>query len=181
MDRHTRIADFLGRCARTLDRVADDGPERAGTEALATALDRAAPRPFAPTTVAALDRVRSVADQGPLAGAFVDVAADLPWIATPRADDGGAALALAPLDTAFDLGSTTVGIMYVDAGAQYPLHQHPPQELYLTIAGRGRWRYGGHDDFRAVDPLATLYNHPGDLHSAMAGDGPLVALYVLWP
>jgi hypothetical protein len=203
MDRHDRIAGFLGRCVETLDRVAVDGPARAGAAALAETIARATPRAFEPASVPALDGLDRIASLHPvdeiadvdglhgkggatapgggLARAFVAVAPDLRWVPTPRADDGGTELALAPLDLAFDLGPTTVGIMYVAPGCRYPLHRHPPQELYLTIAGRGRWRYGGHDGFRPVEPLSTVYNRPGDLHSAVAGEEPVVALYVLWP
>jgi len=189
MDRHERIAGFLGRCVETLDRVAVDGPARAGATALAEAVARAMPRAFEPASVPALDGIDGIAGatapgsgaEGELARAFVDIAPDLCWVPTPRADDGGTELALAPLDLAFDLGPTTVGIMYVAPGCRYPLHRHPPQELYLTIAGQGRWRYGGHDGFRPVEPLSTVYNRPGDLHSAVAGEEPVVALYVLWP
>jgi quercetin dioxygenase-like cupin family protein len=85
------------------------------------------------------------------------------------------------LERMFDLGELTVGVMYVAPGCCYPLHAHPPHELYITLAGYGEWRYGGHDGFRTVAPDAVLYNHPGDLHSAVAGTTPLVALYVLWP
>ncbi len=78
------------------------------------------------------------------------------------------------------MGDLTVGIMYVAPGRQYPLHHHSPHELYLTIAGHADWRFGGHDDFRSIGPDSTMYNRPGDLHSAIAGDTPLVAFYVLW-
>ena len=181
MDRHARIADVLGQCVEPLHRVADDEPSRAGTAALAEAMRGSTPRPFEPTSLPALDGLTSVSGEGDLARAFVAIAPDLRWVPTPRSDDGGVALALAPLDLAFDFGQTTVGIMYVAEGARYPLHQHPPQELDLTIAGEGRWRYGGDDGFRPVGPQATVYNRPGDLHSAVAGRTPVVALYVLWP
>jgi mannose-6-phosphate isomerase-like protein (cupin superfamily) len=116
----------------------------------------------------------------PLARTFAAVARLLPWTPTIRADDGGTDFALAPLQTVRNLGDLTVGIMYVKPGRQYPLHHHPPQELYLTISGEARWRFG-HDDFRLVGPGVTLYNHPDDHHSAIASETPLVALYVLWP
>ena len=70
--------------------------------------------------------------------------------------------------------------MYVDQGCTYPLHNHPPQELYLTISGVARWRFGGSEELVKIQPNMTLYNHPSDLHAVEAGDTPLVALYVLW-
>ena len=187
MDRHRAIDDFLRRCHSVLDGItADrppDAPERRGAEALLAAIDRATAREYRATSVAVLDTLDRLSGPAPAAGLierFTTVAPHLPWTPTHRADDGGTELALAPLDRALDLGSTVVGLMYVGPGATYPLHQHPPQELYLTIAGTGRWRYGGADGHRTVEPLHALYNHPGDLHSATAGDDPLLALYVLW-
>ena len=139
---------------------------------------------YAPTSVPVLATIdRIVTDADPTAGLVADlieVAPDLPWCPTPRSNDEGTALALAPLDRAFDLGDTIVGLMYVGPEATYPLHRHPPQELYLTITGTGRWRYGGADGFAPIGPNVTVYNRPGDLHSAIAGPEPLVALYVLW-
>ncbi len=187
-NRHQRIDRFLGRCAAELERLVDHQPTLEAATALADARGRARPLPFEPSWLPVLDSIELVtgsggdrADEEHLPGAFVGIAPDLPWIPTPRADDGGTDLALAPLNTAFDLGPTTVGVMYVGPGRAYPLHRHPPQELYLTIAGTGRWRYGGNDGFRPVEDLRTLYNRPGDLHSAVADDVPIVALYILWP
>ena len=70
--------------------------------------------------------------------------------------------------------------MYVDQGCAYPLHNHPPQELYLIVSGHARWRYGGSEHLVEMPPNSTLYNNPSDLHTVEAGDTPLVALYVLW-
>lgn len=184
---HQRLLAFLDHCHQRLVAMAlhrpDDDPVRRAADALAGALDRACPRPFEPTRVPVVDSI----DQLPidernraLVGEFLGLVDGLPWVPTPRADDGGHRLALAPLNQAVDFGDTTVGLMYVGPGATYPLHHHPPQELYLTIAGTGRWRYGGREQHETVGPLATLYNHPEDRHSVTAGTHPLLALYVLW-
>ena len=71
--------------------------------------------------------------------------------------------------------------MYIRATTQYPVHNHPPQELYLTISGEAQWRFGGNDDFRPVGLGSTIYNNPNDYHSAIAGPAQVVALSVLWP
>ncbi len=178
---HDRVARFLGHAQRRLASLADDDPARRGAEALGLAIDRARPLAYEPTRLPVLDSLGSLDTDEPLAAELAEVAPDLRWVPTPRADDGGTELALAPLNDLFDLGSTIVGLMYVGPGATYPLHHHPPQELYLTIAGTGRWRFGGNADFRPIGPDRTLYNHPGDPHSAIAGPtSPVVALYVLW-
>ena len=79
------------------------------------------------------------------------------------------------------LGEIQCGVVLMGAGCAYPVHDHPPQELYLPLAGRGRWRYGGASDYRELGPDDLVYNHPNDRHAIIAGDGPLLALYVLWP
>lgn len=186
-DRADRTIRFLRRCHERLTEVAADDRAEDGGAALAAAIDRATGAPpkegWQPSWLPVLDTLEQLAAHEPRTGLvddLIDLASDLPWVPTHRATDGGTELALAPLDRLLDLGDTIVGLMYVGPGATYPLHQHPPQELYLTIAGRGRWRYGGGADFETVEADRTLYNHPGDLHSAIAGPLPVVALYVLW-
>lgn len=187
-NRHRAIVDFLDRCHRVMTTLAGDlpatAPERGGVQALAAAVGGAAPVEFEPTWVPVLDTIGGLRRQGPaadLVDRFSTLVRDLPWIPTYRAADGGTELALAPLDRALDLGDTTIGLMYIGPGRTYPLHRHPPQELYLTIAGTGRWRYGGRAEPEEVGPSRLLYNHPDDLHTATAHDDhPLLALYVLW-
>lgn len=151
-----------------------------GAAAFAEALEQSTALDFEPTWLPSLDTIDAV-DDSDLARSFVEIAPLLAWVPTFRSTDDGRDFALAPLGAARDLGDLTVGVMYVRPGAHYPLHQHTPQELYLTLSGQARWRYGGNTDFRPLGPKATLYNHPNDLHSAIAGETPLVALYVLWP
>ena len=174
-----RILTFMQDCVDRLTAKAEGSTIVDGARSLASALARSAPMPFEPGWLEALETVHSV-DPTPLGRQFVDVAPLLPWTPTQRSDDRGTDLALAPLNQVRDMGDLTVGIMYVRAGRQYPLHHHPPHELYLTIAGRADWRFGGHHDFRSIGPDTIIYNRPGDLHSAIAGETPLVAFYVLW-
>lgn len=186
-----RILAFLRRCSTELTAQAADSaiaevpnPSAAeiseGAAALAAALERSVAVEFEPSWLPCLDTVDAV-DDSDLAQAFVDVAPLLQWVPTFRSADEGQDFALAPMATARDLGDLNVGLMYVRPGAQYPLHNHPPQELYLTLSGQAQWRFGGNTDFQPLGPASTLYNHPNDLHSAIAGETPLVALYVLWP
>jgi hypothetical protein len=173
------IRSFLTACSERVTALVDALPAADGAAAFAHALEHSSPLPFESGWLPALDTLQHV-DQTPIGRRFVEIAPLLPWEPTFRTDDRGADIALAPLDRTRDLGDLTVGLMYIRPGCTYPLHSHPPNELYLTIAGYGEWRYGGHDEFRTVGPDAVVYNHPGDLHSAVAGDAPLVALYVLW-
>jgi mannose-6-phosphate isomerase-like protein (cupin superfamily) len=186
-DRHqadAAIDRFLRNCSLAISVAtasSETRPEiREGAEVFAEALAASMPLVFEPGRLPALDTIDDVTDTE-LGREFRSVAESLPWTPTLRATDRGRDFALSPLDSVRDFGALTVGIMYVRPGAQYPLHHHPPQELYLTISGNADWRFGGADDFVPVGPNATLYNHPDDWHSAIAGDTPLVALYVLWP
>lgn len=176
------IRAFLAACAEQLTaRPVEPLPRAAaeGAAAFARAVDASTAVPFEPSWLAVLDTIHSV-DATPLGHQVAEIAPLLAWEPTFRTDDHGTEIALAPLNTVRQLEGVTVGLMYLGPGGHYPLHSHPPHELYLTIAGHGRWRFGGHDGIRTIAPGATLYNHPGDLHSATAGDTPLVALYVLW-
>ena len=179
MDRDDLIGAFMSECSeRLLARVTEPVAAR-GAQAFAHALAHSTPLDFVPQRVDALETLDLVDNVG-MGAAFVEVAPLLPWTPTHRADDGGVDLALSPLELTRELGGFIPGVMYVRPGRQYPLHGHPPHELYLTIAGHADWRWGGHEDFRPVGPDAVLYNHPRDLHSVIAGDTPLVAFYVLW-
>ena len=111
---------------------------------------------------------------------FVELAPSLRWVPSHRWDDQGKERALCVLSEAFELPGIEAGIMYVDQGCTYPLHNHPPQELYLTVSGTARWRFGGAEDLVEMQPNMTLYNNPSDFHTVEAGDTPLVAMYILW-
>ncbi len=173
------IDSFLVACAERMTALATDPPSADGAAAFAQALERSRPLPLAPGRQPALGTVDTI-DDTPLGQRFAEIAALLAWEPTFRTDDQGADIALAPLDQVRDLAGLTVGIMYIRPSCTYPLHSHPPHELYLTLAGHGDWRYGGHEGFRRVGPDAVIYNHPRDLPPAVAGEAPLVALYVLW-
>ena len=177
--REQRILSFLTNCSTTLTSLANEPESVEGAERFAEALEHSTPKDYAPAWLPALDSIDRF-DDSPLSKDFAALAPLLPWIPTMRATDGGTDFALAPLNTTLELGELMAGIMYVRPGRQYPLHQHPPQELYLTISGEARWRYGGHENFRPIGPMTTLYNHPDDYHSSIAGATPLVALYLLW-
>ncbi len=184
MSDEQRIHDFLRSCSEALTaRVgqADAEPKHAeGAAVFAERLAASTPSSFEPSWLPALDGIAAIGGAG-LEGEFASVARLLRWVPTMRATDGGTDFALATLNDVRDFGDAIVGIMYIRAGTQYPLHHHPPQELYLTISGTADWRFGGNDDFRSIGPGATIYNNPNDYHTAIAGAAPVAALYVLWP
>ena len=170
---------FLRECAVQLCALAVEAPASEGAERFRNAVEASLPLAAQPSWLPVLDSIGDV-EQSSLAQQFVDIAALLPWQPTFRTDDQGTHIALAPLNEVRTLDGVTVGLLYVGPGRQYPLHSHPPHELYLTIAGTAQWRYGGHTEFREVGPGGMILNHPNDLHATIAGSTPLVALYVLW-
>lgn len=104
----------------------------------------------------------------------------LPW--TPaRQDPTGADRALLSINDMFALGPITAGFVLVQPHSVYPLHHHPPQELYLTVEGTAEWRFGGAEETVSVAPGRVFYNPPGVLHEQRNGDSTNISLYVLWP
>ncbi len=104
----------------------------------------------------------------------------LRWEPTQRASDGGTEFGLAVLTDLLGLDATQAGIMVVGPGCQYPVHHHARAEAYLVLHGVGQWRFGGSEEYVSVEPGEIVVNEPNDTHSAIAGDEPIAALYILW-
>lgn len=178
------LDDFLALCADEIDRRAATARSgrsvfESGARAFRDALDTATPVEHDPTEVpltACLDELAAAL----LVPSLLAARDELRWVASPRAADGGRERALAPLNDVLDLGTTTCGLMLVGPGCSYPEHGHPPQEIYLPISGDGLWRFGGDPRYRPLGRDELVYNPPSNTHGAVAGDDPLLALYVLW-
>ena len=176
---HDKIRTWLISAADSAISLPSKAVAKEGALRLRSAIDRAVPIPYEPQKQGALQSLGDVCDT-PRAREFAELAGSLRWVESERWNDRGKERALCVLSDAFDLPGLEVGIMYVDSGCAYPIHNHPPQEVYLTISGTAQWRYGGSKTLVDVRPDSVLYNHPFDLHTVQAGDSPLVALYVLW-
>tara|TARA_Y100001970_G_scaffold211262_1_gene257870 strand:- start:72 stop:629 length:558 start_codon:yes stop_codon:yes gene_type:complete len=176
---HETLRGWLIEAAdETIERAARDEIEQ-GAREFRHAIEIAATVPYQSQVLPVLRNLDKV-DGSTRAQQFVELAPHLRWVQSHRWDDGGEQRALCVLSEVFELPGLEVGIMYVDQGCAYPLHSHPPQELYLIVSGHARWRYGGSEHLVEMPPNSTLYNNPSDLHTVEAGDTPLVALYVLW-
>ena len=170
------LEGFLRGCASEIRRrahAADGfGDElRAGAAAFSEAIDRANYQTCEPTTVPVTGHLEGLEQSEALFR--------VPWAASSRLDDDGSTVALGLVDKVCDLGEVSCGLMLLAPGAAYPEHHHSPAEIYLPINGDGTWRFGGHADYRTLAEDELVYNHPNDVHSAVAGAEPLVALYVL--
>ena len=189
----------LAECAEALTAAAETSASpnanliRQGAARFAEAVATAPDLPVAASLVPVLES-RAELGQGPAdlpIARSIAAAADLfPWSASSRGTDGGTEIALGLLDQVVDFGTFSlntsegsgliVGLAYVGAHCVYPEHNHAPQELYLVISGQSRWRFGGSAEYVTLAPGDTLYNNPRDIHGLVAGDAPVLALYVLW-
>ncbi len=175
--------------------VASVGPgsaaAAAGARVFARCWDRAGvaqvPEPVALPVCGWLDPALDAAEGGPRAaladalGALVD---RLEWKRRASADpedrafwDGHAnAMILGPggLEARDDLW---IGASVMAPGVTYVDHDHPPEEVYLSLAP-GEW-WNAEMDW--TDPGATgvIYNPPGIRHAMRSGAGPFLALWFL--
>jgi len=71
-----------------------------------------------------------------------------------------------------------VGISLMAPDIQYPVHHHPPEEVYLVLS-RGYWQKGGGEWFEpGIGGL--VHNTPDILHAMRSGSVPLLASWCLW-
>lgn len=70
------------------------------------------------------------------------------------------------------LGATVMapGVTYVD-------HDHPPEEVYLSLTP-GEW-WNAEMDWTDPGPQGAIYNPPGIRHAMRSGAGPFLALWFL--
>jgi len=174
------VISFLELCSETMTEQANDPVAVAGAARFAAAMASDPTRTSAtPVTVPVIDTL-SQAPNTSLTVALRSAAPHLRWTASPRVSDPGDTVALALINESVELGDLGVGILALGPNAEYPLHQHPPSEVYLVLTGDGQWRHGGAQDYRTVAAGSTLSNNPNDLHAAQAGPNALFALWVLF-
>ena len=119
-----------------------------------------------------------------VARARAEIAPDLHWArragsetAAPAFRDGHAnALILGPrgIETRDDVW---IGVTLMAPGVTYADHDHPPEEVYLSLTA-GEWWNAGMD---WTDPgmNGLIYNPPGIRHAMRAGAAPFLALWFL--
>lgn len=178
------LDQFLELCCAEIERRASTKTTAPwlseGAAAFRQALATAVPLEVEQERQPVVDQLREVSS--PLVDALRPAVDAFPWHAKPGHGDGGTELALGRIDQVRDLGMVNCGLMLIGAGCTYPLHDHPPQELYLPLTASGMWRVGGATNFRAYGPDELPYNNPLDVHSVKAAaDEPLLAMFVLWP
>jgi hypothetical protein len=69
------------------------------------------------------------------------------------------------------------GLMFLGPSTHYPLHSHPADEIYYTVTGPSFWRTA--DNPWSSREADAIIHHPSWIpHATLAGDRPLVLLYV---
>jgi quercetin dioxygenase-like cupin family protein len=70
-----------------------------------------------------------------------------------------------------------VGATVMAPGTVYQDHDHPPEEVYLSLAP-GEW-WNAQMDWTDPGPTGAIYNPPGIRHAMRAGQTPFLALWYL--
>ena len=118
---HETLRGWLIEAAdETIERAARDEIEQ-GAREFRHAIEIAATVPYQSQVLPVLRNLDKV-DGSTRAQQFDELAPHLRWVQAHRWDDGGEQRALCVLSEVFDLPGLEVGIMYVDQGCAYPLH-----------------------------------------------------------
>lgn len=137
-----------------------------------------------------LDAALRLAGQGPspipqLATALAELAPDLCWRRRTGAEaqarvffDGHAnALLIGPegLETRDDVW---IGISLMAPHVRYPDHRHPPEEVYVSLAGGSWWKQG--EAWHRPGAGGLVHNEPNVMHAMTTDDEPLLSIWCLW-
>jgi mannose-6-phosphate isomerase-like protein (cupin superfamily) len=122
-----------------------------------------------------------LAQATPLNAALRAIAPDLTWYRRPGGDrrfqDSHAnTMLLGPngLEPREDLW---IGATLMAPNMDYPVHHHPPEEVYLVLSEGDWWRDG--TGWFTPGVGGTLYNQPDIRHAMRSHDRPLFAIWAL--
>jgi len=124
-------------------------------------------------------------DRAAVAGAFAALALDLPWARPQRARPEDAALwngsanaVIAGPGGLEERDDVWIGATLMAPGVVYPDHDHPPEEVYLSLTP-GEW-WNAAMDWTDPGGDGLIHNPPGILHAMRARPGtPFLALWFL--
>jgi hypothetical protein len=74
-------------------------------------------------------------------------------------------------------GDVWIGATVMAPGVTYVDHDHPPEEVYLSLAP-GEW-WNAEMDWTDPGMTGAVYNPPGIRHAMRSGKGPFLALWFL--
>lgn len=76
-----------------------------------------------------------------------------------------------------DRPDVMVGVSLMAPHLSYPVHRHPPEEVYLALTPGEWWNAGM--DWTDPGPRGFIYNPPGIAHAMRSGETPFLALWLL--
>jgi hypothetical protein len=122
-----------------------------------------------------------LAPELPLHAALQAILSDLTWYRRPGGDDRfqeshANTMLVGPggLEPREDLW---IGATLMAPNTDYPVHHHPPEEIYLVLSAGDWWQEGSGWFTPGVG--GTLYNAPDVRHAMRSGALPLFALWAL--
>ena len=71
-----------------------------------------------------------------------------------------------------------VGVSLLAPGIDYPVHHHPPEEVYLVLS-EGHWNQDN-GPWHQPGIGGVVHNPPHILHAMRSGEKPLLATWCLW-
>jgi len=116
-----------------------------------------------------------------LNAALAAISSDLTWYRRPGGDDRfqqshANTMLVGPngLESREDLW---IGATLMAPNTEYPVHHHPPEEIYLVLSEGDWWRDG--TGWFTPGVGGTLYNQPDVRHAMRSHGRPLFALWAL--
>ncbi len=176
---NNNLVYFLKQCANSIATQTDDEIVRKGVAEFNKKIENSSAKNFAPTQLSVSKELGGIA-KTPYSFDFHEIATELKWRPSPRADYDAEVMALCSFNEMLNLGDLVAGLMFMTPNQIYPEHQHAPQEVYFVLSGTASWLYGGEEIYRQQKPGDIIYNHSRDLHGMKTQNESLLALYFLW-
>jgi len=92
--------------------------------------------------------------------------------------DGHANAILIGPDGLEDRTGIWLGVSLMSPRVQYPLHRHPPEEIYVVLTP-GEWKKAD-AAWETPGIGGVVHNPSGTVHSMRSHDSPLLAFWLLW-
>ena len=176
---HDDLIQFSKQCANAISAESSNKLIQDGVTHLNLRLDESIHKDFDLPEFPVLSQLSSVIES-PFLFNFDEIAADLKWRPSPRADYDAEVMALSSFNEMLKLGNVVAGLMFMTPNQIYPEHKHAPQEVYFVLSGRASWLYGGNTEYQQQGAGDVVYNHPNDLHGMKTDNEALLAFYFLW-
>lgn len=74
------------------------------------------------------------------------------------------------------IGGVSLGLVLLGPRAQYPLHHHPADEMYLPVT-EATWAHGAGASYETVAAGALVHHEPWQAHGMRTAGRPLLAIY----